>query len=112
MLHGQGHKIHKLHLGYCPHAGHPGPDGCAGDTVFGNGGIADPLRPIFFKQAGGDAKRAAVQANILAQHKDLFIASQRQVHRLPQGLGIGDFTGPRFGVNGGIGAKGVFDPGR
>src|ERR687886_1467218 len=89
LVYRQEREVHGYHLDYRPHTHHRHADGCACETVLGDGGVDDPLRAKSVEEAVGDELRTAVDADILAHQHDVVIPLHLLAHGLPESLTIG-----------------------
>ena len=73
LIEATGHEIGELHLDHGAQAVHRGTDGIADDGALGERGVHDALGAEFVDKALGDAKRAAVNADIFAETEHVFV---------------------------------------
>src|SRR5262245_15082636 len=78
-------------------AGHGGTAGESDEAALANWCVAETLRSVFGKQAGGGAKVAAAHADAFAEHEDLRMSGHFSIERLEGGADQGEFTHARSG---------------
>lgn len=84
------HEIGELHLSHGAQAVNGGANGVADDGRFGKGRFPDALFAKFVDQTFGDAKGAAIDADVLAEQKHVLVARHFLAQPLSDRFNVSD----------------------
>ena len=86
LIHREAAEVNEHDLGHRAHPDQRRAGRGADDRVLRDRRVADPLRPELVEQGAGDAERAPVLADVLAQQEHALVADHLLAERLADGL--------------------------